>query len=116
MDCEMFPHSPHISTGHLKKTGVKHIDGKVDYRCRLPVESHHLYVKLERADDGDYRVMASGSTDKPPKSSGKRTTFMVVFPDCVSGEWRTAARATTVFKGKTYTTPVRHSRPHHISC
>jgi hypothetical protein len=116
MNCQMRPDSPHISSGQLRKTGVRHIDGKVEYECRLAVQSHHLSVDLKHEVSGGYVVMASGSDDRLPRPGGKPSTFTVIYPHCLSGRWRTTAQATALFQGQLHTSAVAHSPVRAIRC
>ena len=116
MGCELRPDNPHVSAGYFKKTGLKHVVGKVDFHCRVLVTFHEVAVSLELRSGSDWIEMAADRDDRIPPAGGKDLTTQVAYPDCVSGTWRTVATATTTYEGQSMTSRPFRSFTAQIDC
>ncbi|MQA84103.1 MAG: hypothetical protein GEV03_05600 [Streptosporangiales bacterium] len=106
----------HISGAELRRSGQKHIIGKVVYHCRRVVELHEMRMVLQRETPAGWRKVVGDTDNTIPPPSGRAREGRVVFPDCITGTWRMWVRAKTVYQGKRYRSPKVYSAPNYVDC
>lgn len=83
--------NPHVSSGQLKKLGVKQIVGKTRFGCE-GVARLELTVYVERLVSGVWRAQASNPETYYNPVSGKEYVLQASTSGCVSGTYRTSVK------------------------
>ena len=105
--CTMTAHNAHVSSGELRKRGVKVIDAKVTVNCDVAPNLHKTTATLERFANGEWVVMGRVVDQRIPPRKG--ITVRVDFGGCIPGHWRTRGVAEGQLNGEPFG-PVEHTR------
>lgn len=81
------PQEPHVSQAERRRSGELHIIGKDEWRCTRSIDSFTIDMALQRETEDGWETVSEVTHQKIPPARGWE--YRVVFPDCVTGTWRT---------------------------